>query len=344
MSDAPVKLRWLIAHRPEHLFVRTAQAFAKELDELLPGQFVIEILNQGKYISRYGIDESWPEVNWVPRPVEGLEKSDSSPEREFVDWDNGVRRIHKAFYKAMGNQKIHLSQTQITHIGGVYDEYSTLDLPFLFNDHDHVSRALDGKIGDELNARLAENTEVRGLAFTYSGGYRIVGSNEPIDSIDSLKTLGITTVPTTREFFNSLSGNAKSRVEQTRDELKQLAEKGSAIETTYLRFDGKNVLKTNHSMFLTNIIISNSFFDSLTEEQQNAFRTAAKRVAKLERQWSLDDAEQYEAEAESKGIKIAEVSESETAKMREAAVQQYKFTFQKIPSSLDLVKKIKNLQ
>ena len=160
--------------------------------------------------------------------------------------------------------------------------------------------------------------------------------------LEDLKKLGITTVPTTREFFKSLSGNAKSKADQSNEELREFAEKGGAIETTYLRFDGKNVLKTNHSMFLTNIIVSNSFFDSLTEEQQNAFRIAAKKVAKLERQWSLDDAEQYEAEAESKGITISEVSEEETAVMRDAAVQQYKKIFGAIPSSLDLVKKIKS--
>jgi TRAP-type C4-dicarboxylate transport system substrate-binding protein len=341
MSNAPIKLRWLIAHKPEHLFVRTAEAFAKELDALLPDQFVIEVLNQGKYVAKYGPDPAWPEVNWVPRPIEGLEKPADTG--QLIDWNADVRRIHKALFKAMGEQKIHLSQTVITQIGGVYDEYATLDLPFLFDDHDHVSKVLDGEIGDALNSRLAQNTQVRGLAFTYSGGYRIVGSNEPIESLEDLKDLGIATVPTTREFFKSLSGNAKSKIEQSNEELTEFAEKGGAIETTYFRFEGKNVLKTNHSMFLTNIIISNSFFDSLNEEQQNAFRIAAKKVAKLERQWSLDDAEQYEAEADSKGIKISEVTDEETAKMKTAAIQQYKKVFKNIPKSLDLVKKIKSV-
>ena len=166
MSDAPVKLRWLIAHKPEHLFVRTAEAFAKELDALLPGQFVIEVLTQGRYVAKYGLDPSWPEANWAPRPIEGLERGGSSSNIEYIDWNTDVRRIHKAFYKAMDDQKVHLSQTQITQISGVYKEYATLDLPFLFDDHDHVSKALDGEIGDGLNARLAENTGVRGLAFT----------------------------------------------------------------------------------------------------------------------------------------------------------------------------------
>ena len=153
MSNTPVKLRWLIAHKPEHLFVRTAEAFAKELDDLLPGQFEIEVLNQGKYIENYGPDPAWPEINWVPRPVEGLEKPINSTERELIDWNTDIRRIHRALFKAMDNQKVHLSQTQITQIGGVYKEYATLDLPFLFDDHDHVSKVLDGEIGDALNSR-----------------------------------------------------------------------------------------------------------------------------------------------------------------------------------------------
>ena len=46
----PIVLRWLIAHQPAYLFVRTAKAFAKELDKLLPGQFEVEVLMMGQYL------------------------------------------------------------------------------------------------------------------------------------------------------------------------------------------------------------------------------------------------------------------------------------------------------
>ena len=71
MSNTPIKLIWLIDHKPAHLFIRTAETFAKELDALLPGQFAIEVLTRGKYVSRYGVDPTWPEVNWSPRPIDG---------------------------------------------------------------------------------------------------------------------------------------------------------------------------------------------------------------------------------------------------------------------------------
>ena len=48
-----INLRWLIAHKPDYLFVRTAEAFQEELDKRCPNQFNIEILTMGKYIKKY---------------------------------------------------------------------------------------------------------------------------------------------------------------------------------------------------------------------------------------------------------------------------------------------------
>ena len=41
---ARLKLKWLIAHHPQYLFVRTAKAFRDELEKRCPGEFDIEIL------------------------------------------------------------------------------------------------------------------------------------------------------------------------------------------------------------------------------------------------------------------------------------------------------------
>jgi TRAP-type C4-dicarboxylate transport system substrate-binding protein len=212
----------------------------------------------------------------------------------------------------------------------------------LFTDHDHVSRVLDGEIGDDLCEQLSKNTEARGLAFTYSGGYRIVGSNDPIQSLEDLKEMEISTVPSTSTFFRELAGESKTRDAQSHEEIVNSIKKGNAIETTYLRFKGKNILKTNHSMFMTTILIGNKLFDSLTAEQQDVFRRAAKRVAKLERQWSIDDAEKYENEAIEKGITITQVNTREIKKMIDACVPTYRAANHRFPGSMELVKKIKN--
>jgi TRAP-type C4-dicarboxylate transport system substrate-binding protein len=338
MNQEPMKLRWLIAHQPAHLFIRTAEAFAAELEKELPGQYEIEILTMRKYMEKYG---DIPELKMKPGTVEGVEKLEGQEFFESVEWDK-IKEKWQAFFNALKTAKIHLSQTQVTTIGYLHSLYNVLDLPFLFKDHDHVSRVLDGSIGDKLSQGLKDKTGVRGLAFTYSGGYRIIGSNHPIKNLDELKNVEVTTVPYTKELFAKLAKNAINRQSQKLDEIAENVSSGGAIETTYLRFAGKNVLKTNHSIFMTSILIGEPFFETLPEEHREVFQRAAKKVAKLERQWSLEDAETYENDAEQKGISIVDLSEEEKNAMKSIAPKQYTRAYSNIKGSVVLVDEIQN--
>jgi hypothetical protein len=338
MAQEPMKLRWLIAHQPARLFIRTAEAFAAELERELPGQFEIEILTMKDYIERYN---DIPELGMRPGPVDGIESLKDTETFSKVEWKD-VTRKWAAFFNAMRDSRIHLSQTQVTVIGGhLLEKFSLLDLPFLFKNHNHVSKVLDGSIGDQLCEELGNSTNVKGLAFTYSGGYRIVGSNHPIENVQDLKSTTITTVPMTRSFFSRFSDKAIKRNEQNIDETAEQVSNGGAIETTYLRFNGKNVLKTNHSMFLTTILVGNPFFETLNAEQQIVFKKAAKVVAKLERQWSLEDAQKFEDNAVKNGVDIREISEEDKLRLKEAAPSQYTFAYKFIEGARNFVTRIK---
>jgi len=335
----PIKLRWLIAHTPAYLFVRTAEAFAAELEKELPGQFEIEILTMREYIEKYG---DIPELKMRYGTVDGIEKLPNSDFFTPVEL-NDAKKKWTAFFNGIKDTKIHLSQTQVSIVGWhLYKKLSTLDLPFLFNSHDHVTEVLDGEIGDNLRKELFEKTNINGLAFTYSGGYRIVGSNQPIENLEELKDVNITTTPMTQTLFGKFAKKATSKMNQKLDETSEQVTKGGAIETTYLRFAGKNVLKTNHSMFLTTILVGGSFFNTLTKEQQEVFQKTAKIVAKLERKWSLEDAQKYEDEAVSKGITIKEITVEESQKLKDASPDQYTTAYTIIEGSKELVDKIKN--
>jgi len=335
------KLTWLIAHHPAHLFIRTAEAFNEELNKRIPGQFEIEILSFKEYLEQKG---DIPELAIRPAPIKGLEEGVATSDEDgtFVhsEWMD-VRTKWKAFFNGMRDKKFHLSQTQVTVIGShLHDKFRALDLPFLFDSHDHVSDTLDGPIGDKLLNELGDETGVRGLGYTYSGGYRIVGSNEEITSLSDLAEMEVVTTPNTRKTFSNVADEAVCRMFKDIDQYGDEAKKG-AVETTYLRFTGKNILKTDHSMFMTSILIGDEFFNELNEEQQNAFRESAKVVAKLERKWSLEDAEKYEAEAEANGIKITEISDEDTATLREAAPADYEWAYSVHPGIEQLVQDIK---
>ena len=337
-----INLRWLIAHQPAYLFIRTAEAFREELEKRCPNQFNIEILTMGQYIKHYG---DIPELIWRPAAAKGLERDLISKNVTFQDvpWKKAKTKW-QAFFKGLKEQKFHISQTQITVIGGhLWKRFSLLDLPFLFKDHDHVTRALDGDIGKNLRSKLGEVTGIKSLAFTYSGGYRIIGSNHVINNLSDMKGSYLQTVPSTRKMFQKVGADAQSRIAMDIKDTNDAVSNDGAIETTYLRFNGTNILKTNHSMFLTSILMGEELFEELSPEQRVAFEEAAFAVGKIERKWSLEDCEKYEREAVENGIDIRDATSEDTDTLKELSQAALDWTLTRDPEGRKLYDDIKNI-
>lgn len=311
----PRKIRWLIAHQPEELFVRTARAFAEELARHCGDQLEVEILTYPTYAARYG------EI----AELENLAYYDET-EVQSIEQKTRIEKGMEALWRSMGDGSIEMSQMQVGQIGALNHDFLAIDLPYLFDDHEHVSRVVDGEIGQQLCQQLAETSDVRGLAFTYSGGYRVLGSDEPIMSLDDLQGLRVV-VEQDLSLGNAITqlGAKTVQVKPSLWKKLDLIGKGQAdaVETTYLRFSGKHVLKTNHSMFMTTILVSNSFWDSLTEEQQTAFTLAARYAAVTERKWAIEDAANFERDAESNGVEIRSISAEDEARLKKASRYTY---------------------
>lgn len=282
-----VEINWLIAHEPQHLFLRTARAFSQRLFELTQQQVKINILTTQEYQQQY-----CPEFD---------ERTDLL--QHLID------------------NRVTMSQTQTHRCGN--NNFRVFDLPFLFRDHDHATTVLEGPIGAAMCENLSRTTGVRGLAFTYSGGFRVIGSNQPITSAQDLlnKRVRVNTNPVNADFMAAIGAEPNPMYTYGYDEI----EAGSldAAETTYIRFLGKHVLKTEHNMFLTAILINNEFWSQLSPELQAAFQQTATEVARLERQWSVEDAEQFEQQCKHNGVTIALITEQDRAKLKSASQAIY---------------------
>lgn len=328
-----IKVRWVIAHFPIELFLRTAKAFSQKMEKLCPGQFEFEIHTFDTYSEQYKHLFTEDELvlwNATTPSIDNLEDTLRSvgTNKKATTTDTFLRIFDKwkLVFGKLRDQEFEVSQNQVSIIGSHLDtNYHAIDLPFLFKGHDHVAEALDGEIGNRLGNALGEKTGIRGLAFTYSGGYRIVGSTEGITNLNDLNSKKfIPSTATSYALFKNAGVDPTSRRAITSGDISDMCKDGGAIETTYLRFTGKNILKTNHSMFTTSIIVSDKFLNQLTPSQRKAFETVAKHVAKSERIWSLEDAAQYEADAESRGVTIVDASEEDISKLRTAAQEVYK--------------------
>lgn len=352
------KVRWIIAHFPLDLFIRTARAFAEQLEKSCPGKFALEIHTIGSYIDMYKeeLDQETLDV-WKTASVSipGLENpyntlrnsmvqnpEETKTQKDFANlmgwWEN--------FFNHMKNGHFELSQTQINICGShLHPDFHAIDIPYIFQNHDHVTETLDGTIGQNVSDAARELTGINALGYTYSGGYRIIGSTDEITCLNDLKKQKFVTqtVPSDR-FFNFAKIKHIPRYLTTAEDVGDMTENGGAIETTYLRFFGKHVLKTNHSMFMTAILGNQKFIDSLTIDEQIAFKDAAMNVARLERVWSVEDAEKWEKDAESRGVTIHNISEEDEFTLRQASKQFYdKDIVEGININPELVEKIRKL-
>ena len=309
-------IKWLIAHQPEYLFLRTAKAFAKMLEEVAP-QYKIEILTTDQYKDKY-------DPNFTRGKIMDL----------------------------VEKNEIQMSQTEVWELEEVTRDknFYVFDMPFLFDSHAHARRVLEGPIGQAINSRLRKQTGIRALAYTYSGGYRTVGTNTPIKNLSDLndKTLRINGNPVTQEYWKSLGVNinrSKSKFTRTGDDSANITlEEGvDGKDTTYIRFqNAKNFLKSEHSLFLTDILISDKFFQELSKKDQDLFVIAASKAARLERKWSQEDADKFEETAKERGCDIVELSAEDQKEMRSKAEPIYeKWNKEFFPG---LIKGIQKLQ
>lgn len=300
IAKAEHTIRWLLAHEPVRVFERAAKQFKEEVESKSNGKIAVEILTVSEYKAKYGIEKKFTH--------DGL-----------ID--------DVALLKSGG---IEMTQTYTTELGHLNPKMWVLDLPFLFRDHAHAKKVMDGEIGQKILAGLLES-DVRGLAFTYSGGYRVISTREkPISKVEDFKNLTIRTArsPVAKATFKKLGADV---AQMNHDAGIQSVKSGSlmATETTIARFDDAQqkatpiLNDTQHSLFLTSMVVNEKFFAKLPADQQEVIRKAAKNAAELERQDSLTDEDQLRKRFASNGLKVVRMPASEVAKMKTATQSLY---------------------
>ncbi len=329
------KIRWLIAHEPVNLFLRTAQAFSKKISELTDGAYEVEIYTPSEYRSllatRYDFKANQGKQEIVPDPRPAT-KHMVRTEQEcdpMIDMESG---------------ELEMSQLHITELAKFHSpDFYALELPFLFTDHEHAKRVLEGPIGKKMLEDLKDRSPATGLAFTYSGGFRCVVSDVEIATIDNLKGLKFATTPNPVTIDTVEAVGATPEVFTIRDFTEKFIEEGytsDVLETTIPRYlaqfkdtSKKYLTNTKHNMFLTSIIISNKFLETLDLDTRAKFQEASLYASRLERQWSVEDAENFAKDHQAHadlGVHYRELSEQETNQLKldtKHVVEKYKNFF-----------------
>ena len=292
-------VKWVIAHEPIGLFLKVAEHFAKEVNEKTGGKFDIEVLSLSDYSAKY----------------------------------NDGKKITKYDLMEMINTgAIEMSHIYTTWLADYNKDLHALDLPFLFEDHAHADRVLEGEIGSELLAGVSKNSNIHAMSFTYSGGYRVVPANFRADTVDSWKgqTVRTSRSPVAVETFKLLGAEPKEHI--ALEEMNEYADRGeiAAGESTYVRIfpldqykSFKVVNDTAHSLFLTSIIVNKDFMSQFDEETQEILATAAFNAARAERRESVADIPNILAECAEKGVEVVKMSSEAEKQFRAVTAPVY---------------------
>jgi len=228
----------------------------------------------------------------------------------------GRHRIRVFHSRQLGEEKdtieqtrvgaIDLNRTNVAPIGSLVPAANVLALPFLFRSFDHLHKVLDHAIGDEILAGFPQHGFV-GLAFYDSGSRSIYNSVKPVRTLADMKGLRIR-VQQSELMSDMISALGAEPVElpygqvltglSTR--LIDGAENNwpSYVTTNHYKLAPYYTL-TEHTMGPEVLVMSLRAWESLSAEDKDVFRDAARKSSTFMRGvWSgLEERSREQARA-----------------------------------------------
>lgn len=199
-----------------------------------------------------------------------------------------------------------------------------IDLPFVWNDYDHMGRVLDGKVGDAIAADL-EKSGIKVLAWVTNWGSRnVVTANKAVNSPEDLKGLKIRTIqsPVYVETINSMGANATPMSFGEVYTAMQTGvldgfEHGSAVVVSNKFYEvAKHVALTNHFLGPAVFACSMNEWNSLSDAQKKVVMDGAILARDINRSLAPIREKQAFDFLREKGMTITEV---DTTQFREKA-------------------------
>ena len=270
----------------------------------------------------------------------------------------GRHRIRVFHSRQLGEEKdtieqtrvgaIDLNRTNVAPIGPLIPAANVLALPFLFRSFDHLHRVLDHAIGNEILASCQRHGFV-GLTFYDSGARSIYNSVRPVRTLADMRGLRIR-VQQSELMVDMIKALGAEPIElpygqvgtglSTR--LIDGAENNwpSYVTTNHYKLAPYYTL-TEHTMGPELLVMSPRAWESLSAEDQDIFRDAARKSSAYMRElWNgLEERSRQQARAAGNTI----IADFDRAPFEHAMNTIYAKTVTD-PDLLQLIERIRNVQ
>jgi TRAP-type transport system periplasmic protein len=295
----PKHVKWVLAHEPIDIFIKAAEKFMEVMEQLAPGALNVEVMTVSEYADRY---------------------------------NNGQAVSKHDLLQLMEDNKIEMSQTYSYVLGNKYSQdMHVMDMPFLFRDHDHAASVFEGEIGQALLNSYGKNSNLQGLAFTYSGGFRNLPMSKNVENLNDLSgtRVRVTSNPVCEAIFESIGAEpVKFDIEDLADRMEQGEVEGGESSWPRIYACRQNevssvIYDTAHNLLTTNIIANKAWMQDLDADLQAKIKQAAIEAARHERDISVEDVERVGAKAQADGIRVVKFSREDQENFRQATAKVY---------------------
>lgn len=222
-------------------------------------------------------------------------------------------------------------------LGGFSSSISILDIPFLFRDHAHVDKVLDGPIGKRLLNDL-ENAGFKALAFWENGFRHLTNSKRPVKTPTDVRGLKIRTMENKIHIaaWKAIGANPVPMPwGEVYTALQQRTIDGqenpiAVIHSSKLNEVQKFLTLTQHVYSPAILIASSKRWQEMRPEDRDIFAKTAMEVATYQRKLGRDNEAKQTEELRQKGMHIvAEIDKSQWRNAMASALAEYEKQFGK---------------
>jgi TRAP-type C4-dicarboxylate transport system substrate-binding protein len=325
-DDPALELKWSLAHGPRVYSEYTARSFWEAVQDKLGDKITVAIDPQS--------------VN--PR-----------------GYRHGVQSAIVPEVYLLKSGKVQVAQLYLGEFEDPDGLLQVFGLPFLFRDHEHVTKVIEGPIGKKLLESLRSQGLI-GLAFSYSGGYECFLSAKKLSFEDPRAFEGLSAgnmVPfQTKALGMKNPREVLTQVQLSEDAANYYVGKGlldlsletySDLDYFYKDFNGPRKVYfygADYNVLFTAIVMKESFINSLPPKNQSAIREGVKTAARAERELIIADSKKFKGQLLSGAlsnpfIEYAPLDEGGIGGLRKASAKVYDSLS---PAQRALVEEIRN--
>ncbi|MEG5266876.1 TRAP transporter substrate-binding protein [Pseudomonas sp. JDS28PS106] len=209
----------------------------------------------------------------------------------FKMFAGGVLGSEKEVVEQVQSGAVQMTRVSLGIVGPVVPDVNVFNLPFIFRDHAHMRKIIDGEIGQEILDKITNsNFNMVALAWM-DGGTRNLYTKKPVRDISDLKGMKIRVQgnPLFIDTINAMGGNG---IAMATGEIFSALQTGvidgaennppTMLEHNHYQ-NAKFYTLTEHLILPEPVVMAKTTWEKLTPEQQALVKKLAKEAQAEER-------------------------------------------------------------